>query len=151
MKLHHTVAAVLAGMTGLAPLSAPANSAVATDSAVFVERTQWQDGAAVHRLEQAARLTRGDHVVTVVRWYRFAGAGAFTVTNMLPAGLIFHATADDTAEVSVDGGHNWGQLGSLRRGGQVATPENVTHVRWRVSAAQAMAGAGRIAYSGFVR
>jgi hypothetical protein len=36
-------------------------------------------------------------------------------------------------------------------GQRIATAQNVTHVRWRVSPAQAMAGSGRIAYAALVR
>jgi hypothetical protein len=53
--------------------------------------------------------------------------------------------------VSVDGGKTWGKLGKLRIGSRLATPEDVTHVRWRISAAHAALGRGDIAYSGIVR
>ncbi|MDE2403370.1 MAG: hypothetical protein KGM17_01475 [Sphingomonadales bacterium] len=129
-------------------LAAPA---VSVDSAVFVERTRLHHGETVRSLEPAARLSRGDRVVTVVNWYRLGGNGGFVVTNALPAGLAYQQSAEPSEEVSVDGGRNWGQLGALRIGGRTATPEDVTHVRWRVSPTQAMAGAGRIAYAGFVR
>ena len=141
-------AAALAAITALPAMAAPA---VTVDSAVFVERTQLRDGAPVRSLEPAARLVRGDRVVTVVNWYRLGGTGGFTVVNALPAGLAYQQSAEPSEEVSIDGGRNWGRIGSLRLGDHFATAENVTHVRWRVSPAQALAGAGRIAYAGFVR
>ena len=44
-----------------------------------------------------------------------------------------------------------GRIGTLRYGMRLATPEDVTHVRWRVPADHAAAGRGQIAYSGIVR
>jgi len=136
-----------------ATLAAPALAApaVSVDSAVYVERVRLRDGAAVRSLEPASRLVRGDRVVTVVNWYRLGGNGGFVVTNALPGGLAYQASGEPSEEVSVDGGRTWGQLGNLHVGNRMATPEDVTHVRWRVSPTQAMAGAGRIAYAGFVR
>jgi hypothetical protein len=138
----------------LAPICAtPAFAApvISTDSAVFVEKLKLEAGTPVRSLEPASRLARGDRVVTIVNWYRLGGNGGFTVTDALPTGLAYQASARTDEEVSVDGGRTWGQIGTLRRGGHVATPEDVTHVRWRVTSTQALVGAGRIAYSGFVR
>ena len=145
------ISAVFAAISVFAATAAEAAPQVAIDSAVFVERTRVRDGEPVRSLEPAAKLVRGDRVVTVVNWYRLGGSGGFTVTNALPAGLAYQQSADPSEEVSVDGGHAWGRLGQLRLGDRVATAEDVTHVRWRVSPARALAGAGRIAYAGFVR
>lgn len=132
-------------------LPALASPSVATDSAVYVERVSMRGGETVRRLEPAARLVHGDRVVTVVSWYRMGGDGGFTVVNALPAGLAYQASGQSGEEVSTDGGRSWGRLGALMIGGRLASPEDVTHVRWRVSPAQALAGTGRIAYAGFVR
>jgi hypothetical protein len=138
-------------MTGFAitlPSLASAQPAVATDSAVFVERTR---GDNIRSLEPAERLSRGDRVVTVVSWYRTGGDGGFTITNPLPRAIAYRASARDDQEVSVDGGHTWGKLGELKVAGHLATPEDVTHMRWRVPAVSAARGQGQIAYSGIVR
>ena len=132
-------------LTG-APLAAQ-TQAVSVASSVFIER---QDES--HRvLEPADRLRPGDRVVTIVSWKRAAPGGQFVLTNPLPRTLHFQASAADDAEVSVDGGRSWGRLGALRMGQRIATAQDVTHVRWRVSPAQAMAGSGRIAYAALVR
>ena len=138
-------------LTGLAislPYAAAAQPTVATDSAVFIERTH---NGNVRSLEPAKRLSRGDRVVTVVSWYRMGGDGGFTITNPLPHAIAYQASARENQEVSVDGGRTWGQLGELRVAGRIATPEDVTHMRWRIPATGAAHGQGRIAYSGIVR
>ena len=140
-----------AGIALLAAAALPAHAApsIALGSTVFVERTQ--GGGAVRSLEPAARLNRGDRVVTIVSWQRTGGAGGFTVTNPLPRSVAYQETADDNEEVSVDGGRTWGQLGQLRISNRFATAEDVTHIRWRVPATLAAQGRGRITYSGIVR
>ncbi|GGB99423.1 hypothetical protein GCM10011494_17360 [Novosphingobium endophyticum] len=127
---------------------AQARPAVATDSAVFVERVMPDSSS---RLEPAVRLSRGDKVVTVVTWYRMGGDGGFVITNPLPAGLAYEDSASDRQDVSVDGGRTWGHLGTLRIGNRLAAPEDVTHVRWRIPPGTAARGRGEIAYSGTVR
>ncbi len=133
-----------------AATAASANAPVALDSAVFVERLQ---GDNIRSLEPANRLTRGDRVVTIVSWRRLGGSsgGGFTLVNPLPRAIAYQASARDSEEVSVDGGHSWGRIGTLRFGTRLATPEDVTHVRWRVLASHAAAGSGQIVYSGIVR
>jgi hypothetical protein len=148
---HLLTGVVLIGLTIGHALPALARPAITLDSAVFVERTHNQNGGLVRSLEQADRLSRGDRVVTVVTWYRLGGAGGFMVTNPLPRGVAYQRSASDDEEVSVDGGRNWGKLGNLHLGDRMATPEDVTHVRWYVPAERAASGQGRIAYSAVVR
>ena len=135
----------LAAMTASSP--ALAQSGVALESAVFIERTA-PDG---RRLEPASQLARGDRVVYIVTWERTAGSGGFVVTNPLPRAVAYQDSASSETEVSVDGGRTWGKLGELRFGARYATSEEVTHVRWRVPATEAARGKGRIAYSAIVR
>lgn len=137
---------------GLALTSFPGIAAatpnVATDSAVFVER--FQPGTN-RSLEPAADLSRGDRVVTILRWYRLGGDGGFVITNPVPEAISYERSTRRDELVSVDGGRSWGRLGELRVGSRFATPEDVTHVRWRVSARTAAYGKGQFAYSGIVR
>lgn len=149
MRFYLWAGYALTGMAITLPTAAAAKPAVATDSAVFVERSQ---AGNLRRLEPASRLSRGDRVVTIVNWYRMgAGGGGFTITNPLPRAIAYQGSARDDQEVSVDGGKTWGQLGELMIGTRIATPEDVTHMRWRVPATSAARGQGRIAYSGIVR
>lgn len=131
-----------------APAAALAAPLVTLDSAVFVERIK---PGAVRLLEPARQLNRGDRLVYVVSWQRMGGEGGFTVTNPLPRTVYYQRSATGDEEVSVDGGRRWGKLDSLRVGDRVATPEDVTHLRWRVAPAQAARGTGRITYSAIVR
>jgi hypothetical protein len=147
-KLVGRGSACLTALAVALPHAAAAQPNVATDSAVYVEHTQ---GDNFRSLEPASRLSRGDRVVTVVSWYRLGGEGSFTITNPLPRDIAYQASARDDQEVSVDGGRTWGQLGELRIGGRLATPEDVTHMRWRIPAVRAARGQGQIAYSGIVR
>ena len=135
---------VIATVLGATASPALAHPAIALDSAVFVERLQPGN---IRNLEPASRLSHGDRVVTIVSWRRESGNGGFTVINPLPRAIAFQGSARDDEQVSADGGRSWGRLGMLRLGERFATPEDVTHVRWRVPAGQA----GRIAYSGIVR
>lgn len=137
------IAAALAAF-GTAAQAAPA---VSLDSAVFVERT----APAGRSLQPASDLNRGDRVVYVVRWYKMGGDGGFVVTNPLPRSVYYQGSANGDEEVSIDGGRTWGKLNALRVGSRVATPEDVTHVRWRVDPRTASRGQGRIAYSAIVR
>ena len=141
--------AKLSGVLALiVPIMALASPSVALDSAVFVERIVPKKG---RMLAPATALKRGDRVVYVVSWYRMRGQGAFTVTNPLPKKVYYQGSADGREDVSLDGGRTWGKLDDLRIGARLATPEDVTHVRWKVPASEAARGSGQITYSAIVR
>jgi hypothetical protein len=131
-----------------APVAAVAAPLVALDSAVFVERVR---PGAVRLLEPARQLKRGDRLIYVVSWLRLGGDGGFTVTNPLPSSVSYQRSAGGDEEVSVDGGKRWGKLEAMRIGARLATPEDVTHLRWRVAPERAAKGSGRITYSAIVR
>ena len=137
-------------LTGALCLAAPAIAAplIALDSAVYVEKVAPGKG---RTLQPAARLNRGDRVVYVVSWYRMGGTGAFTVTNPLPRSVYYQGSADGSEEVSLDSGKTWGKLEQMRVGARMATPEDVTQVRWHVAAEEAAQGSGEITYSAIVR
>jgi hypothetical protein len=121
---------------------------VSLDSAVFVERIKPGKG---RLLQPAATFKRGDRVVYVVSWVRKSGSGAFTVTNPVPRSVYYQGSADGSEEVSIDGGKRWGKLEQIRIGTRIATPEDVTHLRWHISADHAARGSGEITYSAIVR
>ncbi len=123
---------------------AKAQTPVSLDSAVFVERIQPGN---IRSLEPAAQLNRGDRVVTLLSWRRDRGTGTFVVTNPVPRSIAYQGSAQPGEEVSADGGLTWGRIGTLHYGERLATPEDITHVRWRVISGMS----GRIAYSAIVR
>ncbi|MFM6829987.1 MAG: hypothetical protein ACKOVA_06580 [Novosphingobium sp.] len=139
-----------------APIEAQAADAVRFASDVFVERfVSAPGGRSARVLERADRLRPGDRVIFVVNWTARRGR-EFTVTNPMPRAVAFQRSVDGEEEVSVDGGRNWGRMdeltvrsaeGDLR----MATPEDVTHLRWRVPGTLAQRGSGQLTYRGVVR
>jgi hypothetical protein len=135
---------------------ATAQAAVVLSSAVFVERvSHTDDGRIERRVEPASRLAKGDIVVLMVEWRNPRFDRGFFVSSPIPATLAFQGSSRDGEQVSVDGGRHWGELGSLTfrdsYGLRLASPEDVTNVRWPVSAQEAAQGSGRITYSAVVR
>lgn len=135
---------------------ATAQQVVSLESSVFVERTgHTGDGRITRRIEPASRLVKGDRVVLVVEWSAARASKPFAVTSPIPGTLTYRRSGREGELVSVDGGKSWGELGELRiREGsatRLASPADVTHVRWQVSPREAAQGNGRIAYSAVVR
>lgn len=139
-----------------APVTAQAADTVRFASDVFVEKFVTAPGGHKSRiLARADRLSPGDNVIFVVNWIARRG-DQFTVTNPLPRTVAFQRSVDGTEEVSVDGGRSWGHLEDLRvrdRNGfiRAASPEDVTHLRWRVPGTAALRGSGQLTYRGVVR
>ena len=148
MNFRLTASALALCLALSAPVLAASTPLIALDSAVYVEKVIPGKGRS---LRPANQLSRGDRLVYVVKWYRMGGSGSFTVTNPLPRTVYYQGSADGSEEVSVDGGRHWGKLDQLRSGSRLATPEDVTNVRWHVPASQAERGAGEITYSAIVR
>ena len=77
------------------------------------------------------------------------------ITNPLPRTIAYERSSGGDEDVSVDGGRSWGKLDALRvRDGSAwryATPQDVTHIRWKVPPQLALAGSGRLTWSGIVR
>lgn len=146
-----TLAAMIAG----APLAHAAPVTVA--NTVYVEREVTNaNGSSARVLEPAQTLRRGDRLVYVVSWRAPQARGEhLTITNPLPRAIAYERSADGDEDVSIDGGRSWGKLGGLRvRDGlewRYATPEDVTHIRWKVPPQLALAGSGRLTWSGIVR
>ena len=148
MNFHRFLTRLGLALALTVPAAALAAPLIALDSAVFVERVQPGKG---RLLQPVSSLRRGDRVVYVVSWYKMGGSGAFTVTNPLPRSVYYQGSADGSEEVSIDGGRRWGKLDMLRIGARIATPEDVTHVRWHISAGDAARGSGEITFSAIVR
>ncbi|MXO73947.1 hypothetical protein GRI40_01750 [Altererythrobacter aerius] len=124
--------------------AAGASAAVDIDRAVFIERQV----EGVRALEPATTLRKGDKVVLMVAWTAAPSAKGYVVESAVPRPLAFQRAGSDAAEVSIDGGRTWGQLGELRLGNRLASAEDVTHLRMRVPAS---ATSGRLTYKAIVR
>ncbi len=88
-------------------------------------------------------------------------AAGFRATNPMPAAVQFTSVAEDWAEVSVDGGTNWGKLATLKvpakdaagtaQVERAAGPEDVTHVRWVFADAISPGAKRSLSYRGVVK
>ena len=139
-----------------AVVAAPAYAAapaVALSSDVRVEKLV--GGQPV--LQPATHVVPGDRLV-FRNSYRNAGAipaTRFVVTNPVPAGVTWTGDATSGIEASVDGGHSFGPLPTLKVKGangqpRAATAADVSHLRWTL-AAIAPGGSGQLSYRGVVR
>lgn len=143
-----SLAVALAALAVSIPASA--NDRVELVSSVFVESGPTSNG--YRSITPASTLSRGDKVVLLVKWTAPRDRRSFKVSASVPASLAFQRSGMDALEVSTDGGRSWGQLGTMKVGGsRLASPEDVTHLRWTISAREAARGNGRIAYSALVR
>ena len=147
--------ATLAALIAATPLAHAAPVTVA--NSVYVEReVSIGNGASAKVLEPARSLRRGDRLVYVVSWRAPQARGEhLTITNPLPRTIAYERSSGGDEDVSVDGGRSWGKLDAMRvRDGAMwrhATPEDVTHIRWKVPPQLALAGSGRLTWSGIVR
>lgn len=120
---------------------------------VFHERIS--ESRAGRTVVPAQELRKGDNVILIVRWNSKERKEAFTVSAAIPSTLTYRASSVDEQTVSIDGGKSWGRLNSLMirdgTGKRLASPEDVTHLRWRISAVQAARGSGQLTYSAIVR
>lgn len=150
---------ILAAATTAVPAFAQADPSVSLASDVLVERTTvGPDGRTQVSLEEPSTVVPGDKLVFVLR-YRNNGprpAADFVITNPMPAAVAFQGSNDGSAQLSVDGGRNWGSLGDLmiteadgtRRSARM---EDVTHVRWAFAQPIPAGEAGRLMFRGVVR
>jgi uncharacterized repeat protein (TIGR01451 family) len=141
------------------PTLAAAANEVSLTSEMFVERTVVQPGGKTKIvLSQPKSVPPGAKLVFVLS-YRNVGktpATNFTVTNPMPAGVIFDGAVTPGSDVSVNNGQNWGQLATLRVPVSGAAPraartEDVTTVRWILKAPIPVAGTGKLSFKGIVK
>ncbi len=139
------------GLAALAATAVAAQPNIAIERSVYIEQEEKQNGRIVRALQPATTLQKGDRVVLMLRW-RSPGRGKdFVMSSRLPRDLAFRRSGGQNAKVSIDGGRNWGKLNTLRIGNRRATPEDVTHLRWHVSDADAAIGRGAVSFAAVVR
>jgi hypothetical protein len=140
-----------AALAFLATGAMAAQSAIAIQKSVYLERAERQDGKVIRALEPATTLRKGDSVVLMLQWRAEGRSERFTVASPVPRDLAFKRSGGQAAEVSIDGGRSWGQLADLRIGTRRAAPQDVTHLRWQVSRSDAQRGKGMLSYSAVVK
>lgn len=128
-------------------------------SKVLVEaRQRAPDGTTQVALVPANRVVPGDHVVYVLT-YRNTGAqplADIVFANPLPRSLAYRAPAQGSVapELSVDG-KTYGTLASLSvrdaGGVRAATPDDVTHIRWRLARPLAAGAQGQFAFQAVLK
>lgn len=174
-KMDAIYAAALAGAACLgslvafaAPASAQTDEAnkVVLTSAAQIERVETgADGKESVSLKDPKDvvITPGDRVVFTLTYQNNGTlpATAFRATNPMPGPIQFVSVAEDWAEVSVDGGKNWGKLPDLKVSAKspdgasdivrAAAVEDVTHVRWVFPQAIAPGAKGTLTYRGVVK
>ena len=142
---------MFASLSLLAAGGVAAQSAIAIERSVYIERIAKKDGRSIRELEPANILRKGDSVVLMLEWNAPGRRDSFTVSSRVPRDLAFQRSGGHAPQVSIDGGRTWGTLDAMRIGTRRASPEDVTHLRWQVSDAQAALGRGMISYSAIVR
>ncbi|HEX4873700.1 MAG: hypothetical protein ACK4SJ_10330 [Sphingorhabdus sp.] len=142
-----------------------ASSTVVLSSEAMIERTETgADGKERLVLKQPKDVivVPGDRVIFTLRYVNKGAesAAGFRATNPMPGPVQFVSVAEDWAEVSVDGGANWGKLADLKISAKTADgvtsqraagPEDVTHVRWVFANAIPPGAEGSVSYRGIVK
>ena len=123
------------------------------------KKTAAADGTTRVALVQATKVVPGDKVVFVLD-YRNTGTqplGNVVLDNPVPQQLAYRSAAQGspTPEVSVDG-HTYGELSALRvrtaAGGlRPASPDDVTHVRWRLTSPITAGSHGQLAFQAVLK
>jgi hypothetical protein len=102
---------ILAILALIAPDAASAAAGVTLESEVFVERTT-ADAAGKPKtiLEAPKVVTPGDKLLFVISYKNGAAepATGFVLTNPMPQAVAYAGSDASGADVSVDGGKNWG-------------------------------------------
>ena len=142
----------LALSTGIA-MGCPAQASddVGISRSVYLERAEMRSGRKVRALHPATTLEKGDRVVLMLHWRTSRQDRDFIVSSPIPRDLAFRRSGGENAQVSIDGGRSWGELGHLRKGANLATPEDVTHLRWHVTSPRASSGRGTVSFAAVVR
>lgn len=144
----------------VAAASAPAAEPLRLETRVLAEtRVTGPEGTASVVLAAPGRVGPGDRMVVEVN-YRNTGAqpiAGLVIANPLPRGLAYRAprAPSPAPDLSVDG-RRFGPLSSLTvalpgGGERAARPDDVTHVRWRLSNPVAAGTGGELAFQAVVR
>jgi uncharacterized repeat protein (TIGR01451 family) len=120
-----------------------------------VEQTG-KDGKKTKAMVELKKATPGDKVIYVITYHNIGNETVdnVKVDNPVPKGLIYEPGSAQGAgtrfEVSIDGGHHYGQLETMKvtADGQSrpARAEDVTNVRWTLTAPLKPEAQGSVSY-----
>lgn len=124
-------------------LNAQAKSIDIKNEAFVEKEEKAKDGKIIKKLVPATTVVPGSEVIFVIT-YKNIGKEAATdvvVTNPIPKNMTYKAAESEkeaVTELSVDGGKVYSELSKLKvmdklRKQRPALPEDVTHVRWKVT------------------
>lgn len=138
---------------------------VSLSSEVFVMRTEKDANGIEQNVLKAPKdiiVIPGDRLKFILKYVNNTGkeVSGFKAVNPMPGSVQFIEAAEDWAEVSVDGGINWGELSTLNvetvtedgtKISRAATSADVTHVRWVFGDIIAIDGSGSVSFDGVVK
>ncbi len=145
---------------------AAAKSDVSLSSDVMVERVSTDDkGREIITLKSPKDVVvvPGDKLVVRLHYRNQGDAPAkdFRATNPMPGAVQFLTVNEDWAEISVDGGVNWGKLSDLTvavaetpagpASKRAAEAKDVTHVRWSFAAPLSPGAKGTVSFRGVIK
>jgi hypothetical protein len=151
--------------------AAQSKPGVKLTSTASIERVETDSQGAtktVLKSPSQVAIVPGDKVVFMLDYLNEGQdpASGFRATNPMPGAIQFVSVSEDWAEVSVDGGANWGKLSALTvtdkpasnvtveaatSAPRAATAADVTHVRWVFAEAIAPGKKGTLSYVGVVK
>lgn len=139
---------------------------VSLSSEIYVVRTENDEQGnekIILKDPKDAIVVPGDKLKFVIKYINNTGQSVtgFRATNPIPAAVRYIQVTEEWADVSVDGGDNWGKLEDLsvlteNEAGDAnisrsATAADVTHVRWVFNDVIAKDGNGSLSYEGIVK
>ncbi len=176
MSIHTLYAAAFAfaAMTGSAfagvqaahAQTAQAKAGMTITSIAMVERTEKDKLGNEKKILKSPKdviVVPGDHVIFTLSYANkgVEAASGFRATNPMPGAVQFISATEDWAEMSVDGGQNWGKLADLvvkvtaqngaSESSRPARVEDVTHVRWVFPDLIAPGVKGAVSYRGVIK
>ena len=159
MNTRPLIAVALATTATLASAATQTGPLEITSSMMVESRSAAADGTTRVSLVKPKSVAPGDHIVFVLAYHNVGRQPLSNVVlaNPLPRAIAFRSASPGSPapEVSVDG-QNYGALASLRvrapdGSTRPASPDDVTHVRWRIASPLAAGSQGQFAFQAVLK
>ncbi len=151
--------ALASGTPALAKPAAASGPLEITSSMMIESRSAAADGTTRVSLVKPTRVAPGDRIVFVLAYHNVGTQPLSNVVlaNPLPRAIAYRGVSPGSPapEVSVDG-QTYGALASLRvraldGSTRPATPDDVTHLRWRIASPLAAGSQGQFAFQAVLK